>query len=83
MIARDFKEANIKIAESQPEYATLPAKYTPGPEGIVTVSFKLTDKEYEQVMETGTIYLQFLTFNRNFQPIACTCLNPFIDNKTE
>lgn len=81
MKARNFKEANIKIAEKQEQYLTLPAKYTPGPEGIVTVSFKLDDEEYQQVMETGTIYLQFLTFNKGFQPLGSTCLNPFINKK--
>ena len=79
MKAIDFPEANVKIAETQPEYETLPA-YVAG-DGEVTVCFKLEKPELDQVLETGCIWLSFLTFGQPFQPIYGSCLKPQFQEK--
>lgn len=73
MDAIDFKEANIKIAEEQEEYQTLPAYYNQK-EGSMTFGFKLTPKELEEVNKTGTIFIKQLTFGNPLQPIGTSCI---------
>ena len=75
MKAIEFPEANVKYAENQDEYQTLPAHKTE--HGVVICCFELDEKELEQVKESGKIYLQLHTFNHPLQPIGLTCLNPF------
>ena len=78
MKSRNFKQANVKFAENQDEYQTLPAYAVPNDKyGQIVTSFKLSEKEIKQVIETGTIYLRFLTFNKPLQPIGQDLLNPF------
>lgn len=78
MEARSFKEANVKFAENQEEYITLPAyREEHDPNGEIVTSFKLSEDEIKQVVETGTIYLRVLTFKQPLQPIGCSVLNPF------
>ncbi|WP_159039998.1 hypothetical protein [Christiangramia fulva] len=64
---------NVRIAENQPEYETLPAYYNKE-EGSMTFCFELDPDELEQVGKTGKIYLKQLTFGRPMNPIAGTCL---------
>lgn len=73
MKAVEFPEVNVRIAESQPEYETLPAFHNPK-EGSMTFCFELSPDELEQIGKTGKIYIKQLTFNRAMQPIAGTCL---------
>lgn len=73
MKAVEFPEANIKIAENQPEYETLPALHDPD-EGSIVYCFQLSEEEKKQVIETGRIWIKQLTFNRPMQPIGTSCL---------
>ncbi len=73
----EFKEVNVRIAEHQEEYETLPVFLDKrDPSAPVTMCFHLDNEEQLQVMETGQIWLTVLTFNNNFQPIAMSCLKP-------
>jgi hypothetical protein len=84
MKAVKFKEANIQLAEDQPEYETLPI-YMPGkngviddPEGHATFCMRLTKEEVREIVATHKIWITQLTFNNPFQPICMTTKNPFI-----
>jgi len=69
MEASEFPEVNLRIAEHQPEYATLPAFHNKE-EGSVTFCFKLTEEEISRMYATGEIRFKQLTGNRPMQPIA-------------
>ena len=69
----EFKGHNVKIAEDQPQYATLPALFNKQ-EGSMTFCFELDDAELEQVKKTGKIWIKQLTFGKAMQPIAGTVL---------
>lgn len=73
MKAVEFPEVNIRIAEHQPQYETLPAFYN-NQDGTVTFCFELDNEELEQIGKTGKIYLKQLTMGKPMQPIAGTCL---------
>lgn len=73
MDAIEFKEVNVRIAEEQEEYQTLPAYYNKK-EGSMTFGFKLTPKELEEVNRTGTIFIKQLTFGNPLQPIGTSCI---------
>ena len=65
-----FKEANVKMAEHQPEYITLPAfKST---EGIIITCWRLSFKERIKLLLTGKLWLSNMTFNQPLQPIFLT-----------
>jgi hypothetical protein len=82
----EFDGVNIRIAENQPEYQTLPAQLGLLPiidahgrecEGVaMTCCAKLDEAELEQVRTTGCVYLTILTFGQNLQPIHSTFLPP-------
>lgn len=71
----EFEQSNIKVAENQPEYQTLPAHHDPE-NGILTSCWELTPEEAEIVRNTGKIYFQQWTFNQPMQPISLTVENP-------
>lgn len=73
MKAVEFPEVNVRIAEHQDEYQTLPAHHNKE-EGSMTFCFELSEEEKKQVAETGKIYWKQLTGNDPMQPIASTCL---------
>lgn len=73
MRAIEFDECNLKIAEHQPEYETLPVFHN-AEEGSIVYCFELDEEEIKQVRETGQIYIKQLTFNKPMQPIGMTCL---------
>jgi len=77
MKAVEFPEVNVRIAEHQPQYETLPVYVnTNTDECEVTMCFELDEYERKQVTETGKIWLTVLTFGNNFQPIGMSCLKP-------
>ena len=45
---------NLKIAEDQPQYETLPCHRTP--EGVILVAFDLTDEDIEKIKKHKKIY---------------------------
>ncbi len=57
----------VKYAEDQPEYMTLPAVRTP--DGVVLSRWELSDEELAQIVHTRSIYLALHTFNMPLQPI--------------
>lgn len=73
MIAKEFNEVNVRIAENQEEYETLPVFHDPK-EGSVTMCFEANDAEKAEIAKTGKIWIKILTFNNPLQPIAMSCL---------
>ena len=71
MEAKEFPEVNLRIAEDQPEYQTLPV-YHNSKEGSVTFCFQLDEDELNRVKATGEIWIKQFTFNRVMNPIAPT-----------
>lgn len=69
MKASEFEEVNVRIAEDQEEYETLPAFHNVQ-EGSMTFCFKLTDDEINRIYATGEIWLKQLTFGKAMNPIA-------------
>lgn len=69
MYAKEFDEVNIRIAEDQPQYETLPAYYD-RKEGSFTFCFQLNKEEIEEIQRTGCVWFKQLTFNRPMQPVA-------------
>lgn len=63
----DFEGANLKIAEHQPEYITLPAMVTEG--GEVVSCWEFSDEELAEVMKTKRVYFLQNTFGDALQPI--------------
>ena len=87
MIAKEFDEVNVRIAENQDEYETLPA-FCNTQEGTAMVCFELDEDEKKQVTETGLIYMKVLTGNGKLQPIAMSVIKddlfvPMIENETK
>ena len=57
----DFKGSNVKIAEHQEEYQTLPALVLP--DGNVYSCWELDDDEIERLIKTKKLYISQMTFN--------------------
>ena len=82
----EFPGVNVRIAEDQPEYQTLPAQIgvlpvldADGNENqaiAMTCCAKLDEAEIAQVVEHGILYLTVLTFGNPLQPIHSTFLRP-------
>jgi hypothetical protein len=73
MKAVDFPEVNVKIAEHQEDYETLPVFSNPE-EGSIVSCFKLSKEELKIVKRDGVVYLKQLTFNRPMQPISLSVI---------
>lgn len=67
----EFKEVNLRIAEHQEEYETLPALVNTE-KGTVTSCWKLSEEELKIINETGVFWVQQLSFNQPLQPIYIT-----------
>ena len=60
-----FPEQTLVIAKDQPEYTPMPAhRLVDDPEGRVTCCWRLSWRERLQVLVSGRIWHQILTFNR-------------------
>ncbi len=68
MKAIEFKEMNIKIAEHQEEFQTLPA-YHNQLDGSLIYCFELSDTELKEVQESKRIYFKQITQGQPMQPI--------------
>lgn len=73
----DFKQANVKIAENQPEYETLPAYIEEAPTGTIVTCFELDQEEIEEIKRTGKIWHQQIAFHQPMQPILLSTQCPF------
>lgn len=78
MKAIEFPEVNVRIAENQPEYETLPVHVNVQPfVSEVTMCFELTEEEKQQVAESGHIWQTVLQpHGSNFHPIRMSTLKP-------
>jgi len=81
MKAVNFPEANVKIAENQPEYKTLPACVVGDKAGRIITCFELDDKEILEVVATKRIWHCQLTGNSYMQPILMDTQSPFEEEK--
>ncbi len=77
MKAINISSFNAKFAKNQKEYSTLPAHKDK--DGIVTTCWELTPEERIEVLKTGRIYLQVMTFNNPLQPQIMQVNNPISD----
>ena len=78
MTSVKFPEANIALAENQPEYETLYVHLDKeDATRPMTACFKLTDEQIAEIVKTGCIWYTQLTFGNNFQPINMSTSNPF------
>lgn len=75
MKAVEFEGVNVRYAENQEEYQTLPAYVNPN-NGEATFCFELDEQEIAQVKKDGKIYLGVLTFFEKLQPIRMSVLKP-------
>lgn len=69
MKTKEFPEVNVRIAEKQEEFSTLPAYYN-NEEGSITYGFKLTPEEIERVLENGEIWVKQITYGNAMQPVV-------------
>ena len=77
MKAIEFPEVNVRIAEKQEEYETLPVHVDMSDNRTkTTMCFELNEEEFKQVAETGRIWVQMLTFGYSFHPISMSFLKP-------
>jgi len=81
MKAVEFPQVNIRIAENQPEYETLPACVIDEPEGRIITCFELTDEEIEEIVQTRKLWHVQLAFKQPMQPIQLSTQNPFEETK--
>ncbi|MDB5288541.1 MAG: hypothetical protein JWR05_3490 [Mucilaginibacter sp.] len=92
MKAVKFEQANIMLAEDQPEYETLPIwadvdenrhaiKNIDGsirdPQGEVISCFELTDEEVNDIVKNRRIWHRQITFWNAPMPISIETQNPF------
>ena len=72
-----FLEQNVVFAENQPEYIPLPAyKFKNDREGRIVCCWKLTWRERFQVLLTGIMWHQVLTFGGKLQPQLISAEKP-------
>lgn len=80
MKAIEFPEVNIRIAENQPEYETLPVCAKPNESygmSQITCCFELNEEEKKQIAETGLIWFTVLQpFSSRFHPIILDVTKP-------
>jgi len=74
-----FKKCNATYAKDQPEYLPLPAHRAD--DGRVTSCWGLSFWERIQVLVSGRMFLQVLTFNKPLQPLKMSTANPVGPNE--
>lgn len=82
MLPIHFQGQNLVIAEDQPEYQPLPA-HLDRTTGMVTTCWQLSDTEKAELLRTGRLYLQVLTFNQPLQPVMLHATNPLVPSVPE
>ena len=70
----EFKGINVRYAEEQDEYQTLPAHRTP--DGRVHTCWKLDGEDMMTVLQTGKIWLSIAAFNKPLQPVLLSVSPP-------
>lgn len=73
----DFPEMTVCYAKDQPPYKPLPAhRFVDDGEGRIACCWSLSWRERLQVLFTGCIWHQVLTFNKPLQPQLLTVEKP-------
>lgn len=68
MNAIEFEDANVRVAENQEEYLTLPALRFNDDNGTMITCWKLPFKERVKLLFTGIIWMSELTFGSPITP---------------
>lgn len=68
MKAIDWPDSNVKFAENQDEYKTLPALRLGGDDDIVITKYKLNIIERIRVLFLGVVWMSEMNFNRPLTP---------------
>lgn len=89
----DFPQCNLKLAEDQPEYQTLPVfverrtvETKEGPKEIpwsMTCVYEFTDEEIAELIATRKFFYRQMLFGHKFQPIFMSTKDPFIPENKE
>lgn len=72
----EFPEQTVVIAKNQPQYKPLPAHQFGDESGRIACCWKLTWKERFQVLFSGVLWHQVLTFGAPLQPQLLTTDKP-------
>jgi hypothetical protein len=64
------------IAKDQPEYLPLPSIISSRPDGVVTTRWRFTWKERFDVLFSGNLWLQQMTFHQKLQPVKMITVQP-------
>jgi len=72
----EFKEQNVIFAKNQPEYVPLPALLDKD-RGQVISCWQLSIIERLQILFTGKLWLNCLTFYNPLQPVLLSTKRPF------
>jgi len=73
MQPKEFPEVNVRIAEHQDEFVTLPARFNVK-DGTMTFCFELSDDEINRIRATREIWFSVLTYGQPLQPIMLSTL---------
>ncbi len=68
----EFPAVNLRIAENQEEYQTLPVYVKKGPAVEMIVKIEVSDEEADKIKRTGTIWASILTFGKSVLPFYLT-----------
>jgi hypothetical protein len=72
-----YQGHNVVIAKDQKEYFPIPAHVSRA--GVVTICWKLTEDEMEQILVTGMFWHQIHTFNTPMNPVHLSAVKPTLD----
>ena len=72
----EFGEQNMTFAKDQPQYIPLPAHHFRDREGRVIFCWQLTDDEKAEILRTGLIWHEVVTFNNPLQPQLLHAVKP-------
>lgn len=75
----EFPEQTVVIAKDQPEYDSLPVHQYGDECGMIACCWRLGFWERVQVLFTGQIWHQILTFNQPLQPQLLLVEKPFME----
>jgi hypothetical protein len=76
-----FKECNVIYAQDQPEYLNAPCYKDE--EGTLTFCWKLSWRERFQILKSGRVWLQILTFHQPLQPLRMLIIKPNLEERID
>ena len=79
----EFPEATTVYAKDQPQYLPLPAHRFGDADGRIACCWRLSWRERLQILFTGRIWHQVLTFNQPLQPQLLSVEKPEMTTKQE